>query len=236
MRNSSFRASVFERPRWVVFLSLTNFYVTAERNFNSELKKRAIVVVRGSEILDISPEAKQEGVHSGVALSHLRSIPGVYILPHNEEKYLSPYHRVWDLATDYATKVEPIDFHVGFIQLTQNVNPKEVLKLKEKLLESTELESRVGGGPNKLIARLSAQWEMLIPEEEVDRFLLSVPIGDLDWVDYRVIERVRKESQELCQIFHSIKQHPPLLSKVSARMSASMLLVHGSQNNTACSL
>ena len=192
MRNASFRNGIFRRPRWILFLSLTNFYVTAERNFNPELKKRAIVVARGSEIVDISPEARQEGVHSGISLGHLRSIPKVQILSHNEENYLPFYHRVWGLVTDYATKVEPIDFHVGFVQFVQNIDPEEALRLKEELLKSAKLESRIGGGPNKLIARLSARWEMLIPEDEVDHFLLSVPVGDLNWVDYRVIKRLNR--------------------------------------------
>ncbi len=191
--------------RWVVFLSLNNFYVTAEKNLHPELEEKAIVVVRGGEILDISPEAKREGVLSDVSLSHLRSIPRIFILPYNEEDYFPLYHRIWNLviglfekscgqgSSNYAMKVEPVDFHAGFIQLAQNIVPREwVLELKEELVRSTGLKSRVGGGPNKLIARLSARWEMLIPEGEVGHFLLSVPIRSLDWVDSRVTERLNR--------------------------------------------
>jgi|GEM_PF-2061520 len=185
--------------RWVVFLSLNNFYVTAERTFYPELKKKAIVVVRGGKILDISLEAERKGIHSGLSLNHLRSIPRVFILPYNEEHYLPLYHRIWSLisnlqeSSNYVTKVEPLDFHVGFIQLAQSMVPKEILRrIKEELLKFAELKSKAGGGPNKLIARLSARWEMIIPEDEVDRFLMSVPLGSLDWLDLRIIKRLNR--------------------------------------------
>lgn len=176
----------------VIFLSLENFYLTAEKSFNPRLEGKAAVVVKRKRILDISPEAKKEGIHSRISLSHLRSTPGILILPYNEEHYLPLYHRSWSTMENYATILEPTDFHEGFIELPHNVNPQNwLLKLKGELLGSTQLKSRVGGGPNKLIARLSARWEMLIPEEEVDHFLLSVPLRSLGWIiDFRVIERL----------------------------------------------
>jgi DNA polymerase-4 len=176
--------------RCVLFLNLNNFYVTAERELSPELEKKAMVVVQKGKIVDISSEAKEEGIRPETSVSHLRSVEGISILPYNEEHYLSLYDRAWSIVTDYATRVEPVDFHMGFAQLVRNATSKDVLELKERLSEVTQIESRVGGGPNKLVARLSSKWEMMIPKEYVLRFLSSVPIGTLDWVDSRVIEEL----------------------------------------------
>ncbi len=176
--------------RHVLFLNFSNFYVTAERELNPGLEKKAVVVIQKGRIVEISPEAEAEGIRLETSISHLRSIPGISILPYNEEHYFPLYHRVWSIVSDYATKVEPADFHMGFAQLIQNATSKDVLELKERLLGATQIVSRVGGGPNKLIARLSSKWEMMIPEEYVKRFLSSVPIGTVDWIDSQVIQEL----------------------------------------------
>jgi len=177
--------------QWVILLSFENFYLTAERNFDPRLHAKAAVVVQGKRILDISPEAKKVGIHQKLSSTHLRSVPGILILPYREEHYLPLYHQIWNIVANHTPTVEPIDFHEGFMQIGERANLRNwLLNLKEELFESTGLRTRVGGGPNKLIARLSAQWEMLIPEKEVSHLLLSISLECIDWIDYRVIERL----------------------------------------------
>jgi len=136
--------------RWIGFLELRGFYAFAHEAHSRELATRPFAVVRGGEVLDLSPAAEAEGARRGIKLRELRWLcPGAVAVEYEESLYRPLYHGVWDAVYAHTPVVEPTDWHEGFFDATGCVRAGESIEqwragLVEALHEALGLTTRAG--------------------------------------------------------------------------------------------
>jgi len=182
--------------RQIAHIRICHLYTSAHQRQDETLRGQPIVVAQGQKIIEVSPEAAAVGLKPSLsALQVPRLCPKAVVVRYEEDRYRELYRLVWDVVAQYSPIVEPETFHRGYADLTGCLAPGERLsdfchRLARGIRERAKLDSRIGGGPNKLLARLASRQGMgyVVEPGEEHFFLRTVPLG---WVE-DLSEGVRK--------------------------------------------
>ena len=175
--------------RKIACLKLIDFYVTAERKLRAELEDKPVVVVKDREIIEASLEAHREGVTTDLPSSQASRIcPDAAILTYNQDHYQDLFHKVWGIVAQHSPAVEPLCLHQGFADATICLSSDDGIQswaagLKDEIRARAGLECLIGGGCNKLIARLACSDEALVVEGKEEDFLSPISLASIEWLD-----------------------------------------------------
>ncbi len=189
-----------EKKRGIFHLDMDHFYTAVEERERPEIRGKPVIVGadpkggKGRGVVSTSNyEARKAGVRSGMPISQAwRLCSEAVYLPPNFPLYIKVSGEIMDIARKYADKFEQWGIDEAFLDVTNKVKDyteAEALarKIKQEIKEKQSLTCSIGVGPNKLIAKIASDFQKpdgltIVREEEVEKFLASLPVRKLLWV------------------------------------------------------
>ena len=202
-----------ERTRIIAHVDLDYFYAQCEERENPAYRDKPVVVcvysARGGDSGAVSTAnyiARKFGVRAGMPIVQakrlLKGVEAVF-LPVNRELYGRISGEIMEILRGYADRFEQKSIDEASLDITERAErdctrTKELaLRMKKEILERERLTCSVGVAPNKLVAKMAADFQKpngltVVKPEEVKSFLSPLPIGELYGVG-RKTEKVMSE-------------------------------------------
>jgi DNA polymerase-4 len=172
--------------RCIAHLDLDAFYVSVELGRRPELRGRPVVVAGSGPravVTTASYEARRYGIFSATPASRARRLcpDAVFIAP-DFPAYRERSGEVMAILREHFERVEVVGLDEAYVDLGELERPKAAARrLKLAVRERTGLNSSIGIGPNKLVAKVASDAEKpdgfvcLSGEEARERFAGAPP-------------------------------------------------------------
>lgn len=151
----------------IIFLvDMQSFYASVEKAANPALHDKPVVVAgdperRSGIILAACPLAKKWGIQTTEAVwQAAQKCPELVIVRPHMQKYIDASLRITSILESFSDLTEPYSIDEQFVDMTHSLHlfgtaPETALALQKKIKEITGVYSRVGIGPNKVLAKMS---------------------------------------------------------------------------------
>lgn len=192
--------------RKIIHVDMDAFYASVEQRDNPQLRGKPVIVAwkaKRSVVCAASYEARKFGVHSAmpaVRAEHL--CPEAVFVPPDFTRYRAVSREVREIFKRHTDLIEPLSLDEAYLDVTENKAglPTATLvarAIREQVRQELNLTASAGVAPNKFLAKLASDWRkpdglFVIQPEEVDAFLLPLPIGRLPGVGKVTEERLGK--------------------------------------------
>jgi DNA polymerase IV len=184
------------RLRKIVHIDMDAFYASVEQRDDPQLRGRPVVVAwRGkrSVVCAASYEARQFGVRSAMpAVRAERLCPNAVFLPPDFPRYRAVSRRVHEILKRHTDLIEPLSLDVAYLDVTENKTglptaTQVARTIREEIRRELTLTASAGVAPSKFLAKIASGWKkpdglFVIQPEEVDSFLLPLPVGRIPGV------------------------------------------------------
>jgi DNA polymerase IV len=182
------------------------FYASVEQRDNPELRGKPVIVAwRGnrSVVCAASYEARTFGVRSAMpAVRAERLCPGAVFIAPDFSRYRAVSREAREIFKRHTDLIEPLSLDEAYLDVTENKTglPTATLvahRIREQIRKELNLTASAGVAPNKFLAKLASDWRkpdglFVIQPEEIDNFLLPLPIGRLPGVGKVTEEKLVK--------------------------------------------
>ncbi len=172
------------------------FYASVEQRDDPQLRGRPVIVAwRGnrSVVCAASYEARAFGVRSAMpAIRAERLCPDAVFVAPDFTRYRVVSSDVRNIFQRHTDLIEPLSLDEAYLDVTENKTglPTATLvarAIREQIRQELNLTASAGVAPNKFLAKLASDWRkpdglFVIQPEEVDAFLLPLPVGRLPGV------------------------------------------------------
>ena len=182
------------------------FYASVEQRDDPQLRGKPVVVAwRGnrSVVCAASYEARSFGVHSAMpAVRAERLCPAAIFIAPDFTRYRSVSRSVREIFKRHTDLIEPLSLDEAYLDVTENKTglPTATLvarTIREQIRQELNLTASAGVAPNKFLAKLASDWRkpdglFVIQPEDIDAFLLPLPVGRLPGVGRVTGEKLAK--------------------------------------------
>jgi len=182
------------------------FYASVEQRDDAQLRGKPVIVAwlgKRSVVCAASYEARAFGVHSAMpAVRAERLCPGGVFVAPDFTRYRAVSNSVREIFSRHTDLIEPLSLDEAYLDVTENKTglPTATLvarTIREQIRQELNLTASAGVAPNKFLAKLASDWKkpdglFVIQPEEVDTFLLPLPVGRLSGVGKVNEERLAK--------------------------------------------
>lgn len=182
------------------------FYASVEQRDDPQLRGKPVIVAwqgRRSVVCAASYEARKFGVHSAMpAVRAERLCPDAIFVAPDFTRYRAVSRNVREIFKRHTDLIEPLSLDEAYLDVTENKMglPTATLvarTIRGQIREELNLTASAGVAPNKLLAKLASDWRkpdglFVIQPEEVDAFLLPLPVGRLPGVGKVTGEKLAK--------------------------------------------
>lgn len=187
--------------RVIALVDMNAFFAQVEQRCNPALRGKPVLVggnpTTRTIVTAASYEAKARGVKTAMTyLEALRLVPDAIIVEGSQEKYLSYCKRLGRIFREFTDIVEMFSIDEAFLDLTPALrmwNGPEHLgrAIKRRVLEELDLTCSVGIGPNRLVAKMAADWQkpdglVVVRPEELPQILWPHPVEEIVGVGRRM--------------------------------------------------
>lgn len=198
--------------RVILLVDFDYFFAQCEELRNPSLKGKTVVVCvysgRSEDNGAVSTAnyvARKYGVKSGIPISlakkRLENVEAVF-LPVDHTFYENISDEIMKILRAYADRFEQVSIDEAFLDISQRVDGKVdeaktlATKIKEHIRAQKKLTCSIGVGPNKLVAKIAADFQKpdgltVVTPEQVQSFLAPLPIGDLIGVGVKTKEKMQ---------------------------------------------
>jgi DNA polymerase-4 len=182
--------------RKIVHIDMDAFYASVEQRDDPQLLGKPVVVAwRGnrSVVCAASYEARRFGVRSAmpaVRAEHL--CPNAVFLPPDFPRYRAVSRQVREIFKRHTDLIEPLSLDEAYLDVSENKTglptaTQVARTIREQIRTELSLTASAGVAPNKFLAKVASDWRKpdglcVIQPEEVDTFLLPLPVGRLPGV------------------------------------------------------
>jgi DNA polymerase IV len=182
--------------RKIIHCDMDAFYASVEQRDNTQLRGKPVIVAwkgNRSVVCAASYEARAFGVRSAMPAKRAERLcpEGVFVAP-DFTRYRAVSCNVREIFTRHTDLVEPLSLDEAYLDVTTNKTglPTATLvarTIREQIRKELNLTASAGVAPNKFLAKLASDWKkpdglFVIQPEEVDAFLLPLPVGRLPGV------------------------------------------------------
>ena len=182
------------------------FYASVEQRDNPELRSKPVVVAwqsKRSVVCAASYEARSFGVRSAMPTMRAeRLCPEAIFVPPDFSRYRAVSRSVREIFKRHTDLIEPLSLDEAYLDVTQNKTGLATATLvartiREQIRQELHLTASAGVAPNKFLAKLASDWRkpdglFVIQPEDIDAFLLPLPVGRLPCVGKVTEERLAK--------------------------------------------
>jgi DNA polymerase-4 len=180
----------------VIHVDMDAFYASVEQRDDPSLRGRPVVVAwKGarSVVCAASYEARTFGIRSAMpALRAARLCPEAVFVPPDFTRYRAASKATREIFRRHTDLVEPLSLDEAYLDVTTNKSglptATGVAKaIRAQIREELQLTASAGVAPNKFLAKLASDMRkpdglFVILPEEVDRFLVELPVGRIPGV------------------------------------------------------
>jgi DNA polymerase-4 len=192
--------------RKIIHVDMDAFYASVEQRDNPQLRDKPVLVAwRGSRsvVCAASYEARTFGVRSAMpAVRAQRLCPEAIFVPPDFTRYRAASHKVREIFKRHTDLIEPLSLDEAYLDVSQNKTGLATATLvartiREQIRQELNLTASAGVAPNKFLAKLASDWRkpdglFVIQPDDVDRFLLPLPVGRLPGVGKVTGEKLEK--------------------------------------------
>ena len=192
--------------RKIVHIDMDAFYASVEQRDDPQLRGKPVVVAwRGnrSVVCAASYEARRFGVRSAMpAIRAERICPDAVFLPPDFPRYRAVSGLAREIFRRHTDLVEPLSLDEAYLDVTENKTglptaTRVARIIREQIREELNLTASAGVAPNKFLAKIASDWRkpdglFVIQPEEVDSFLLPLPVGRLPGVGKVTEEKLKR--------------------------------------------
>lgn len=193
--------------RTILHVDMDAFFAQVEVLDHPEYAGKPVIVgARPGErgvVSTCSYEARRYGVRSAMPIAQaVKLCPHAVFLTPRMARYEQVAARIRAVLDTFSPLVEPVSIDEAFLDMTgcEHFYPgaREMgLEVKQAIRRATGLTASVGIAPNKFLAKLASDREkpdglVVLPLDEVDRFLLPLPVRSLWGVGPKTAERLER--------------------------------------------
>ena len=172
------------------------FYASVEQRDDPQLHGKPVVVAwkgNRSVVCAASYEARKFGVHSAMPAARAeRLCPQAIFVAPDFTRYRAVSKSVREIFSRHTDLIEPLSLDEAYLDVTENKTelPTATLvarTIREQIRQELNLTASAGVAQNKFLAKLASDWRkpdglFVIQPEEVDAFLLPLPVGRIPGV------------------------------------------------------
>ena len=189
----------------IALVDVNNFYVSCERVFNPQLRRRPVIVLSNNDgcVIARSDEAKAIGIKMGTPyfqIEHLIEEKEIGVFSSNYTLYGDMSSRVMEALHLFSPEVECYSIDEAFITLnTRNRNLiAKGQRIRERIYQWTGLPVSVGIAPNKTLAKIANHLAKksnlgvftLIDENLINESLKTLSIIDIWGIGYNSAKKL----------------------------------------------
>ncbi len=192
--------------RKIIHIDMDAFYASVEQRDDAQLRGKPVVVAwRGnrSVVCAASYEARKFGVRSAMpAVRAERLCPGAIFLPPDFPRYRAVSHQVREIFKRHTDLIEPLSLDEAYLDVSENKTglpaaTQVARTIREQIRLELSLTASAGVAPNKFLAKIASDWKkpdglFVIQPEEVDSFLLPLPVGRIPGVGKVTEEKLKQ--------------------------------------------
>jgi DNA polymerase IV len=192
--------------RKIIHVDMDAFYASVEQRDDPHLRGKPVIVAwRGnrSVVCAASYEARSFGVRSAMpAVRAERLCPTAIFVAPDFTRYRAVSRSVREIFKRHTDLIEPLSLDEAYLDVTENKTglPTATLvarTIREQIRQELNLTASAGVAPNKLLAKLASDWRkpdglFVIQPDDVDAFLLPLPVGRLPGVGKITGEKLAK--------------------------------------------
>ena len=192
--------------RKIVHIDMDAFYASVEQRDDPQLRGKPVIVAwRGnrSVVCAASYEARRFGVRSAMpAVRAERLCPDAVFVPPDFTRYRTVSRLAREIFKRHTDLVEPLSLDEAYLDVTENKTglptaTRVARAIREQIRQELNLTASAGVAPNKFLAKIASDWQkpdglFVIQPEEVDTFLLPLPVERLPGVGKVIGERLEK--------------------------------------------
>ena len=192
--------------RKILHIDMDAFYASVEQRDNPDLRGKPVIVAwqaKRSVVCAASYEARSFGVHSAMpAIRAERLCPGAVFVPPDFTRYRVVSHDVREIFKRHTDLIEPLSLDEAYLDVTENKTrlptaTQVAQTIRKQIREELNLTASAGVAPNKFLAKLASDWRkpdglFVIRPEDIDAFLLPLPVGRLPGVGKVTGEKLAK--------------------------------------------
>jgi DNA polymerase-4 len=191
--------------RKIVHVDMDAFYASVEQRDDPQLRGKPVIVAwRGSRsvVCAASYEARQFGVRSAMpAVRAERLCPHATFLPPDFPRYRAVSRQVREILLRHTDLTEPLSLDEAYLDVSENKTglptaTQVARTIREQIRVELNLTASAGVAPNKFLAKIASDWRkpdglFVITPEEVDSFLMPLPVGRLPGVGNVMGEKLK---------------------------------------------
>ena len=191
--------------RKIIHIDMDAFYASVEQRDDPQLKGKPVIVAwRGnrSVVCAASYEARQFGVRSAMpAVRAERLCPNGVFLPPDFTRYRAVSRQAHEIFKRHTDLIELLSLDEAYLDVTENrmclpTATQVARTIREQIRAELLLTASAGVAPNKFLAKIASDWKkpnglFVIQPEEIDSFLLPLPVGRLPGVGKVMEERLK---------------------------------------------
>jgi len=182
--------------RKIIHVDMDAFYASVEQRDDPQLRSKPVIVAwkgKRSVVCAASYEARAFGVRSAMPARRAERLcpTAVFVAP-DFTRYRTVSKSVREIFKRHTDLIEPLSLDEAYLDVTENKTglPTATLvarTIREQIRHELNLTASAGVAPNKFLAKLASDWKkpdglFVIQPEEVDAFLLPLPVGRLPGV------------------------------------------------------
>src|ERR1700680_4429327 len=182
--------------RKIIHVDMDAFYASVEQRDDPQLRGKPVVVAwkgNRSVVCAASYEARKFGVRSAMpAVRAERLCPEAKFVAPDFTRYRAVSRSVGEIFKRHTDLIEPLSLDEAYLDVTENKTGLSTATLvartiREQIRQELTLTASAGVAPNNFLAKLASDWRkpdglFVIQPEEIDRFLLPLPVGRLPGV------------------------------------------------------
>src|SRR5262249_50148323 len=191
--------------RKIIHVDMDAFYASVEQRDDPQLRGKPVVVAwRGnrSVVCAASYEARKFGGRSAMPAGRAeRLCSDAGFLPPAFTRYRPVSQQVREVFQRHTDLIEPLSLDEAYLDVTENKtalpSATQVARtIREQIREELSLTASAGVAPNKFLAKIASDWKkpdglFVIQPEEVDAFLLPLPVGRIPGVGKVTEEKLK---------------------------------------------
>jgi DNA polymerase-4 len=192
--------------RKIVHIDMDAFYASVEQRDDPQLRGKPVIVAwraKRSVVCAASYEARRFGVRSAMPANRAeRLCPDAIFVPPDFTRYRAVSRLVREIFIRHTDVVEPLSLDEAYLDVTENKTglptaTRVASAIREQVRQELNLTASAGVAPNKFLAKLASDWRkpdglFVIQPEDVDTFLVPLPVGRLPGVGKVTQEKLEK--------------------------------------------
>jgi DNA polymerase-4 len=182
--------------RKIIHVDMDAFYASVEQRDEPKLRGKPVIVAwkgNRSVVCAASYEARAFGVRSAMpAVRAERLCPAAIFIAPDFTRYRTVSKSVREIFKRHTDLIEPLSLDEAYLDVTENKTGSPTATLvariiRQQIRQELNLTASAGVATNKFLAKLASDWRkpdglFVIQPEEVDAFLLPLPVGRLPGV------------------------------------------------------